>query len=226
MLMSEDQTQTSSNDAQYIEHVSLSIREQQALSEILVSSKSFTGITKKRLMKALRSNSEGAFDLFFRKANQILGSALKVVYDEESDRCIALTKANANWVQEMLEDRHLALLLFCFYLGMTSRSGMITLDELHLHFQRSALHAERKLISALDHLVKCGFLRQEELQGETEEVKRMYSLTAMAKKAFPTRYLLRITSESQGGEVSMEQVSSFFGLDKTGPVEEEQYKLF
>lgn len=192
----------------------LNKREQQALCEILISSKSFTGISKQRLLRILRKRDHEHLGMFLRKVNQVLGDALRVIYDEDTDRCLALTRASADWVQEMLDDHHLALLLFCFYLGMTSRTGNITFDELHQHLQRSALYAERKLLAALDHLVKCGFLRQEEIGVENGEKKRLYRLTTAAKHAFPHRYLLRVLSETQGGEVSLEQVRDFFALDR------------
>ncbi|MGQ9558172.1 MAG: hypothetical protein ACUVTU_09490 [Desulfurispora sp.] len=192
----------------------LNKREQQALCEILISSKSFTGISKQRLLRILRKRDPEHLGMFLRKVNQVLGDALRVIYDEEADRCLALTRASADWVQEMLDDHHLALLLFCFYLGMTSRTGNITFDELHQHLQRSSLYAERKLLAALDHLVKCGFLRQEEYGGENEEKKRLYRLTTAAKHAFPPRYLMRVLSETQGGEVTLEQVRDFFALDR------------
>lgn len=199
-----------------VEFIALSRREQQALSEILISSKSFTGVTKQRVMHVLRVRQDGEFDFFIRKANQVLGHALKLVYDEPSDRCLAMTRANAQWVQGMLDERQLALLLFCFYVGMTSRTGRIPFDELHSHFQRSSLYAERRLLAALDHLVKCGFLRLDDSDtGEDEdESRRVYRLTAAGRNAFPPVYLARVLSETQGGEVSLEQVAAFFALDR------------
>lgn len=194
--------------------VTLTGREQQALAEILISSKSFTGVNKQRVLRLLRKRGDEHLHLFLRKVNRVMGDALRVVYDEEADRCLALARANASWVQEMLDDHHLALLLFCFYLGMSSRTGNITFDELHQYFQRSSLYAERRLLAALDHLVKCGFLRVEEVAGEADEKKRVYRLTAAGKNAFPLRYLMRVVSESQGGEVSLEQVRDFFALDR------------
>jgi len=191
-----------------------------------------TGVNRQRVMKLLRARRDEVFDAFLRKVNRVLGDSLKVVYDPVSDRCIPLTRANAQWTQELLDDRHLALLLFCFYLGMTSRTGKITFDELHGYFQRSSLYAERKLQNALEALVKSGFLRVEELPGEDEEVKRVYQLTEIARNAFPAEFLQRVTSESQGGQVSMEQVYSFFALDrqlvKQGEIDEGggQFQLF
>lgn len=212
--------------------VTLTKIEQRALSEILISSKSQSGINKQRVMKLLRARHDEVFEGFLRKVNRVLGDSLKLIYDRESDRCIPLTRANAQWTQEILDDRQLALLLFCFYLGMTSRTGKITFDELHGYFQRSSLYAERKLQNALETLVKSGFLRVEELPGDDEETKRVYQLTGIAKNAFPLEFLQRITNESQGGQVTMEQVHSFFGLDrqlvKNGEFTEgaEQFQLF
>lgn len=198
-----------------VEFIALSRREQQALSEILMSSKSFTGVTKQRVMRLLRVRQDGEFYFFIRKANQVLGHALKLVYDEPSDRCLAMTRANGQWVQEMLDERQLALLLFCFYVGMTSRTGKISFDELHSHFQRSSLYAERRLLAALDHLVKCGFLRLDNAENaDDEESRRVYRLTAAGRNVFPPVYLARVLSESQGGEVSLEQVAAFFALDR------------
>lgn len=213
------------------EIISLNRREQQALSEILISSKSMDGIPKRRVLRVLRVREEAGFELFLRKVNGILGDALKVVYDEQSDRCVALTRANASFAQELLDDRHLALLLFCFYMCMTSRSGRVTFDELLGYFQRSSLYAARRLLLALDHLVKSGFLRTEEIPGEEEEKKRVYWLTEAGRHAFPLRYLMRVVGESQGGEVSLEQVRDFFTLERREEEEEagpemEQFKLF
>lgn len=207
----------------------LSIREQQALSAVLISSKSYTGLNKKDVMRYLRVRTDEQFDRFLEKANHILGHALKLVYDEDIDRCIALTRANSNWIQEMLDEKQLALLLFCFYLGMTSRTRTITFDELNQYFQRSTLRAERRLILALDHLCKCRFLRMEEIGQEgADEKKRIYHLTHMARSAFPEKYLLRLTEVSQGGEVSMEQIRNFFALNQLQPNEDEveQGRLF
>ncbi|MFA7466928.1 MAG: hypothetical protein WCY82_01525, partial [Desulfotomaculaceae bacterium] len=117
------------------------------------------------------------------------------------------------------------LLLFCFYLGMTSRTGNITFDELHMHFQRSSLYAERRLLMALDHLVKTGFLRQEETEGEGDEKKRLYRLTAVARHVFPERYLVKIIGESQGGQVSMEQVAGFFGFNRQEAKDDEKEEI-
>lgn len=203
-----------------VDLVTLTRREQQALSEILVSSKSFTGVNKQRVLRILRKRGDEHLHHFLRKVNRVLGDALRVVYDREADRCLALTRANAGWAQEMLDDRHLALLLFCFYLSRTSRTGNVTFDELHQYFQRSSLYAERRLLLALDHLVKCGFLRMEEVAGEADEKKRVYRLTTAGINAFPARYLMRVVSETQGGEVSMEQVRDFFALDRRGRGEE------
>lgn len=207
--------------------VSLNKREQQALAEILISSKSRDGLPKQRVMRVLRTRDEGVFEMFLRKVRGVAGDAFKVVYDEQSNRCFALARANAKWTQEVLDNRHLALLLFCFYLGMTSKTGRMTFDELHGYLQRSSLYAERKLINALDHLVKCGFLRMEEFEGEEEEKKRAYRLTEMGRQAFPPSYLMRVLSESQGGEVSMEQVYSFFNLNqRAGKQEDEEIEQF
>jgi hypothetical protein len=160
------------------------------------------------------------------KANYILAHALKIVYDENSDRCVALTRANSKWIQEMLDEKQMALLLFCFYLGMTSRSNTITFDELNQYFQRSTLRAERRLIFALDHLCKCGFLSMEEIGQEgSDEKKRRYHLTTMARAAFPEKYLLRLSEVSQGGEVSMEQIRDFFALNQLQPKENEEVQV-
>ncbi len=218
--------------APVMDFVTLTKSEQRALSEVLISSKSQTGVNRQRVMKLLRARRDEVFDAFLRKVNRVLGDALKVVYDPVSDRCIPLTRANAQWTQELLDDRHLALLLFCFYLGMTSRTGKITFDELHGYFQRSSLYAERKLQHALETLVKSGFLRVEEMPGEDEETKRVYQLTEIARNAFSAEFLQRITGESQGGQVTMEQVCSFFALDrlqiKKGAIDEgtEQFRMF
>ncbi|KJS18246.1 MAG: hypothetical protein VR69_01420 [Peptococcaceae bacterium BRH_c4b] len=207
-------------------------RQQQALSEILISSKSMDGVPRQRVMRVLRTRDEEVFNLFLRKANSILGDALKLVYDEQSNRCVALTRANAAWTQEVLDDHQLALFIFCFYLGMTSRTGRMTFDELHGYFQRSSLYAERKLMHALDHLAKCGLLRMEEYEGEGDEKKRSYYITQVGRQALPLPFLMRIVSESQGGEVTMEQVRDFFSLDRrqedTGNTDEDkkQLKLF
>jgi len=209
--------------------LTLNRREQQALSEILISSKSLDGVTRQRVMRVLRTRDEGVFEIFLRKVNGVLGEALRVVYDEQSNRCVALTRAGADRAQEMLDDRQLALFLFCFYLGTTSRSGRISFDELLGHFQRSSLYAERKLMLALDHLVKCGFLRQEDLPGEGEEKKRAYYLTEVGRHVLPLPFLMRVVSESQGGEVSLEQVRDFFTLEKREEEDSagaEQLKLF
>jgi len=220
----------SHKEIQEIELVSLNRNEQQALAEILISSKSMDGLPKRRVMRILRTRDEGVFEIFLRKVRDLAGDAFKLVYDEQGDRCFALARANARWTQEMLDNNQLALLLFCFYLGMTSRTGRMTFDELHGYLQRSSLYAERKLLYALDHLVKCGFLRMEEFTGEGEEKKRAYRLTEMGRQAFPPSYLMRILSESQGGEVSMEQVTSFFNLDRRASEQEEdtteQFSLF
>ncbi|MEW5898046.1 MAG: hypothetical protein AB1652_02600 [Bacillota bacterium] len=202
------------NSAPSLDLLTLNRKEQQALSEILISSKSMDGIPRQRVMRVLRVRDEAEFEKFLRKVNGILGDALRVIYDERSNRCIALTRANASWAQELLDDRQLALLLFCFYLCMTSRSGRVTFDELLGYFQRSSLYAERKLMLALDHLVKSGFLRMEELTGEEEEKKRVYWLTEAGRHVFPLTYLMRVVSESQGGEVSLEQVRGFFTLER------------
>lgn len=194
--------------------VTLTKHEQRALAEILISSKSQTGVNKQRVMKLLRARRDELFEVFLRKVNRVLGDSLKVIYDEVGDRCIPLTRASAEWTQEILDDRHLALLLFCFYLGLTSRTGKITFEELHGYFQRSSLYAERKLQNSLETLVKGGFLRSEEMPGEDEEIKKTYLLTEVAKNAFPPEFLQRITNESQGGQVSMEQVYGFFALDR------------
>lgn len=207
----------------------LTIREQQALSAILISSKSLSGLNKKDIMRYLRVRTDEQFERFLEKANYILGHALKIVYDEESDRCIALTRADSSYIQEMLDEKQLALLLFCFYLGMTSRTKTITFDELNQYFQRSTLRAERRLLLALDHLCKCGFLRMQEIGQEgADEKKRIYHLTNIARNAFPEKYLLRLTEVSQGGEVSMEQIHNFFALNQMQPKEEiiEQAQLF
>jgi hypothetical protein len=206
-------------DAKY---TTLTIREQQALSAILISSKSFSGLNKKDTMRYLRVRTDEQFEIFLEKTNYIIGHALKLVYDEETDRCVALTRANSSWIEEMLDEKQLALLLFCFYLGMTSRSRTITFDELNQYFQRSTLRAERRLLLALDHLCKCGFLRQEEIgQDGSEEKKRVYHLTNIGRHAFPEKYLLRLTEVSQGGEVSMEQIYNFFALNQLQPKETE-----
>lgn len=207
----------------------LTIREQQALSAVLISSKSLTGLNKRDLMRYLRIRTDEQLVRFIEKTNGIMGHALKLIYDEDSDRCIALTRANSNWIQEMLDEKQLALLLFCFYLGMTSRSGTITFDELNQYFQRSSLRSERRLIFALDHLCKNGFLRMEEIDQEgAEEKKRIYKLTTMARIAFPEKYLLRVVEVSQGGEVSLEQIHNFFALNQLKPKEDrvEQVQLF
>ncbi|MFZ3372996.1 MAG: hypothetical protein WA131_08260 [Desulfitobacteriaceae bacterium] len=207
----------------------LTLREQQALSAILISSKSLSGLNKKDTMRYSRVRTDEQFDRFLEKANYILGHALKLVYDEESDRCIALTRASSSYIQEMLDEKQLALLLFCFYLGITSRTKTITFDELNQYFQRSTLRAERRLLLALDHLCKCGFLRMEEVGQEgADEKKRVYHLTNIARNAFPEKYLLRLTEVSQGGEVSMEQIHNFFALNQVQPKEEEfvQVQLF
>lgn len=128
------QEHTGEPAAKAVEFVALSRHEQRALSEILISSKSMTGINKQQVKRLLRVRDDELFHLFLRKAGRVLGHALKIVYDEESNRCLALTRANPHWVQNMLDDRQLALLLFCFYLGMSSRTGNITFDELHMHF--------------------------------------------------------------------------------------------
>ncbi len=213
------------------EILTLNRREQRALSEILISSKSMDGVNRQQIMKLLRVREEAAFEKFLRKVNGVLGDALRVVYDEQSNRCLALTRANAAWTQELLDDRHLALLLFCFYLCMTSRSGKVTFDELLGYFQRSSLYAERRLLLALDHLVKSGFLRMEEVAGEEDEKKRVYWLTEAGRHAFPLSFLMRVVSESQGGEVSLEQVRDFFTLERReeedqGQEAVEQFKLF
>lgn len=222
-LVSEHQPEENKEAAQKpVEFVALSQNEQRALSEILISSKSLTGITKQQVKRLLRVREDELFYRFLRKAGRVLGHALKIIYDEESNRCMALTRASSHWVQSMLDDRQLALLLFCFYLGMTSRTGNITFDELHMHFQRSSLYAERRLLLALDHLVKTGFLRQEEMEGEGDEKKRVYRLTAVTRHVFPERYLVKITGESQGGQVSMEQVAGFFGFNRQEEKEEEK----
>jgi hypothetical protein len=194
--------------------------ESQALSEILISSKSLTGVTKDRVKKILRTRDDEAFYMFVRKVNDIFRGALKVVYDEEKDRCLAMARANRKFVQEVLEDRHVALLMFMYYMGMTSRTGRITFEEVHSYFQRSSLYAERKLLSALDHLVKFGFLREGE-ESDGDEKKRVYYLTEAARHVFPENFLKRVLSESQGGEVSFEQVRDFFNIGKDAPGEDE-----
>lgn len=202
------------NSSPSLDLLTLNRKEQQALSEILISSKSMDGVPRRRVMRVLRVRDEAEFEKFLRKVNGVLGDALRVVYDEQSDRCVALTRAHASWTQELLDDRHLALLLFCFYMCMTSRSGRVTFEELLGYFQRSSLYAERKLMLALDHLVKGGFLRMEEMAGEEEEKKRVYWLTEAGRHAFPLSFLMRVVSESQGGEVSLEQVRDFFTLER------------
>lgn len=219
MEISESQSYQNDLEAKF---TMLTIREQQALSAVLISSKRYTGLNKKDLMRYLRVRTDEQFNRFLEKANHVLGHALKLVYDENIDRCTALTRANSGWIQEMFDEKQLALLLFCFYLGMTSRTRTITFDELNQYFQRSTLRAERRLTLALDHLCKCGFLRIEEVGQEgADEKKRVYHLTPMARSAFPEKYLLRLTEVSQGGEVSMEQIRNFFALNQLQPKDDE-----
>ena len=207
----------------------LSAKESQALSEILISSKSLTGVNKNRILKLLRTRDEDALYMFIRKVNNIFRGALKIIYDEEKDRCLAMARASRTFVQEVLEDRHVALLMFMYYMGMTSRTGRITFEEIHTYFQSSSLYAERRLMAALDHLVKFGFLIMKE-ETDGEEKKRVYFLTEAAKHAFPENFLKRVLSESQGGEVTFQQVRDFFNTDRQ-PMEDNggdeiQTKLF
>jgi DNA-binding PadR family transcriptional regulator len=191
----------------------LSAKESQALSEILISSKSLTGVNKTRILKLLRTRDEDAIYMFIRKVNDVFRGALKIIYDEEKDRCIAIARANRRFVQEVLEDKHVALLMFMYYMGMTSRTRRITFEEIHTYFQRSSLYAERRLLAALDHLVKFGFLTMRE-ETDGEEKKRVYFLTEAAKHVFPHNFLKRVLSESQGGEVTFEQVRDFFNTGR------------
>jgi hypothetical protein len=94
---------------------------------------------KARVLKLLRTRDEDALYLFIRKANDVFRGALKLVYDEEKDRCIAIARANRRFVQEVLEDKHVALLMFMYYTGMTSRKNRITFEEVHTYFQRSLI---------------------------------------------------------------------------------------
>jgi len=192
----------------------LSIQESQALSEIMISSKSLTGVNKSRVMKLLRTRDDKTFYMFIRKVNDMFRGALKVIYDVEKDRCLAMARADSRYVQEVLEDKHVALLMFMYYMGMTSRTGRITFEEIHTYFQRSSLYAERRLLAALDHLVKFGFLTMKE-ESDGEEKKRVYFLTEAAKHVFPENFLKRVLSESQGGEVSFEQVRDFFNTRRS-----------
>lgn len=79
--------------------------------------------------------------------------------------------------------------------------------------------------------MKTGFLRQLDMEGEGDEKKRVYRLTEVARHVFPERFLVKITGESQGGQVSMEQVAGFFGFDRQAqqeaePEEEQDITLF
>jgi hypothetical protein len=55
----------------------LSAKESQTLSEILISSKSLTGVNKARVLKLLRTRDEDALYLFIRKVNHVFQQIFK-----------------------------------------------------------------------------------------------------------------------------------------------------
>jgi hypothetical protein len=187
-------------------------KERMALTEILISSRSGDGIAKRKIMGLLETRLDEEFNMFLEKINKVYVGVLKLVYDETMDRCVAMTRADSSSLPQLdiMDGKHIALLMFCYYFCMTSRTNSVTFEELHEYFQRSSLYAQRKLLLALDKLVKIGYLSKVEEDTQQGEKRRIYSLTAAGCNAFGDEYLRMVLSQTQGGEVSMEQVKEFF----------------
>lgn len=204
------------DDLNMMNNVILLRNEQVAVNEILISSKSMSGVSRKRIMDVLQTRRQEEFVLFLNKVNAVHKGVFRVLYDEQLDRCVAVTRMDSHSINmlDILDEKHIALLMFCYYFCMTSRSNSITYEELLQYFQRSSLHAERKLQRSLDKLIKLGYLHENETDLQNGQKKITYSLTIVGRHAFSERYLKHILDQSQGGEVSMEQVRDFFKTNR------------
>jgi len=202
----------------------LTNKERMALSEILISSRSGDGIPRRRIMELLGTRLDDEFNLFLERINEFYSGIFKVLYDKDMDRCVAVTRVDTYSMThlDILDERHIALLMFCYYFCLTSRTGSVTFEELHEYFQRSSLYGQRKLLMALERLIKSGYLGKKEEETSTGETKRTYTLTVAGRNAFGEEYLRMILSQSQGGEVSMELVREFFNRHRLRDHEESQ----
>ena len=136
------------------------------------------------------------------------------------DRCVAVTLwIPAAHLSDILMKEYIFLMLVIL---PTSRTGSVTFEELHEYFQRSSLYGQRKLLMALERLIKSGYLGKKEEETSTGETKRTYTLTVAGRNAFGEEYLRMILSQSQGGEVSMELVREFFNRHRLRDHEEGQ----
>jgi hypothetical protein len=68
-----------------------------------------------RVMRLLQVRSDEAFKLFIKKADHLIGDLLKIVYDEEQEHCMAMTRLVQSTARYVLNDFDLALLLYLFY---------------------------------------------------------------------------------------------------------------
>jgi hypothetical protein len=67
---------------------SLTRFERIAVAVILQQTARKAGASKKEIMRLLQIRSDEAFHLFIKKANHLVGDLLKIVYDEEQERCM------------------------------------------------------------------------------------------------------------------------------------------
>ena len=194
----------------------LSIKENAALTEILISSKTMDSVPNKRIMNILQIRYVEELMLFIDKINTLYQGIFKVLYDKELEKCVAVTRLDSYNISRLniLEKEHVALLMFCFYYCMTSRNNCITFEELNSYFQRSSLNSEHKLNFAMDRLVKAGYLYKEKDEVDEGKTNRIYYLTVAGRHAFSIEYLQKVLSVSQGADVSLERVKEFFNVNK------------
>ncbi|MBW7476289.1 hypothetical protein K0T92_16270 [Paenibacillus oenotherae] len=192
------------------EYGSLSKYEKTAIAVILQQTARKAGATKKEIMRILQIRTDEAFELFIKKVNSLMGDLLRIVYDDEQQRCIAMTRLVQSTARYVLNEFDLALLLYIFYCERVAGQPFVRFESILRQFEQVDLHAERKLKRHLTKLVQEELLRLSEEGGQDEETS--YCLTAIGRCIFPEYYLKRVLSVSQGGDVSLEQVRDFFKL--------------
>lgn len=192
---------------------SLTKFERIAVAVILQQTARKAGASKKEIMRLLQVRSDEAFQLFIKKANHLIGDLLKIVYDEEQERCMAMTRLVQSTARYVLNDFDLALLLYLFYCERVAGFPYTRFETILRQFEHVDLHAERKLKSHLTKLSKEELIRTTTELGDDEK-DVSYQLTAVGRCIFPDHYLRRIISVSQGGEVTLDQVRDFFKLGK------------
>ncbi|RKD25951.1 hypothetical protein BEP19_03230 [Ammoniphilus oxalaticus] len=191
--------------------------ERLSVAVILQQTSRKAGATKKEIMRLLQVRSDEAFLLFIKKANHLIGDLLKIVYDEEQERCVAMTRLVTYTARYVLNDMELAILLYIFYCERVAGFPYLSFETILRQFEHVDLHAERRLKTRLTKLCKEELICVLDHADDDKDVA--YQLTAVGRCIFPDHYLRRVVSASQGGEVTLDQVRDFFKLGNE-PMEE------